>query len=59
MATTKKPPTKKASAAKRNEVVIRVTDIPTKMFEKIKTNAKNEGRSQGKEILQFLKENKY
>ena len=42
----------------RKEVVIRVSDIEPDMHGRIKTNAKNEGRSQGKEILQFLKEKK-
>lgn len=49
---TKKPPSRK-------ELVIRVSDIPEKMFKQIKKNAKKAGRSQGKEVLQFLKEKSY
>lgn len=58
MATTKKKPTKKVSA-KRNEVVIRVSDIPDKLFKAITENASAQRRSNGKEVLTFLEQNNY
>lgn len=66
MSTTKKPPTKKGkkvsaktAAANRNEVYIRISDIPDEMFEAIVANAEIESRSNGAEVLSFLKKNKY
>lgn len=57
MATTKKTLVKKT--AKRNEVVIRVSDIPEKLFNAITKNATAERRSNGKEVLTFLEQNNY
>ncbi len=54
MATTKKKPVKK-----RHEVVIRISDIPDKLFKSISENATNERRTKAKEVLTFLEQNNY
>lgn len=58
MATTKKK-TKKVAAKKRNEVVIRVSDIPEALFKKITSNAKAARRTNGKEVLTYLETSNY
>lgn len=63
MSTTKKATKKKVvestSNANRREVYIRVSDIPEAMFQKIEADAKDEGRSNGAEVLAFLKKKNY
>ena len=58
MATTKKKPTKKA-VVKRNEINIRISDIPDKLFKAISENAEAQRRSKGKEVLTFLEQSNY
>ena len=44
---------------KRNEVFIRISDIPDKLFTAIKNNAKIARRTNGKEVLAFLEQKNY
>lgn len=44
---------------KRNEIFIRVINIPDDLFKRIKKNAKAKRVSNGNEVLNFLQTNKY
>lgn len=50
---------KKTKIKKRNEVFIRISDIPKNIFESITINARAERRTNGKEVLTFLEQNNY
>lgn len=49
----------KKKKQKRNEVFIRVSDIPEPLFNSIVKNADAAKRSNGKEVLIFLETKKY